>query len=88
MNQHSTQRKFALRWRGPFVVVKVYDNAVYSVRELDGAIHRIPYAGKRVKLFKRRMKFDLVGVDEANHHQEDEDDSTDSEESRGDPNEE
>jgi len=56
-NQHSSQKKFARRWRGPYVVTKVHNNATYSVRELDGAEYRTPYAGKRVKLFKRRVGF-------------------------------
>ena len=57
LNQHATIKKFALRWRGPFVVVMVHPNATYTVRELDGAIHSERYAGKRVKLFKRRTQF-------------------------------
>lgn len=57
--QHSTKAKFMRRWRGPFVVVTVHANATYTVRELDGAVHQLPYAGKRVKLFKRRLKFHL-----------------------------
>jgi len=57
--QHSTKSKFMRRWRGLFVVVIVHTNATYTVRELDGAIHQLPYAGKRVKLFKRRLKFHL-----------------------------
>ncbi|KAL3680524.1 hypothetical protein R1sor_023480 [Riccia sorocarpa] len=32
----------------------VYDNATYALRELDGTPLRIPVAGKRVKLFKKR----------------------------------
>ena len=60
--QHSTKAKFIRRWRGPFVVVAVHSNATYTVRELDGAIHQIPYAGKRVKLFKQRLKFHLQDV--------------------------
>lgn len=56
LNQHSTINKFALRWRGPFVVVIVHTNATYTVRELDGTIHSERYAGKRVKLFKRRTQ--------------------------------
>ena len=56
--QHSASKKFAQRFKGPYVVTKLHDNATYSVRELDGAEHRIPYAGKRVKLFKRRVESD------------------------------
>jgi len=60
--QHSTKAKFIRRWRGPFVVVTVHPNATYTVRELDGAVHQVPYAGKRVKLFKQRLKFHLQDV--------------------------
>ena len=54
--QHSALKKFAQRFRGPYVVTKVHDNATYTVRELDGIEHRVPYAGKRVKLFKQRSE--------------------------------
>ena len=53
-HQHSTLRKFARRWFGPYVVVAVHDNATYTLRELDGTTLRIPIAGKRMKAFKRR----------------------------------
>ncbi|KAL3695983.1 hypothetical protein R1sor_010059 [Riccia sorocarpa] len=54
-NQHSTERKFARRWFGPYVVVDVHENATYSLRKLDGTPLRLPIAGKRVKVFKRRV---------------------------------
>jgi hypothetical protein len=47
-------RKFAKRWFRPYVVIKVHSNGTYSLRELDGTLLRIPVAGKRVKVFKRR----------------------------------
>lgn len=53
-HQHSTLRKFARRWFGPYVVVEVHDNATYTLRELDGTQLRIPVAGKRIKAFKKR----------------------------------
>jgi hypothetical protein len=53
-HQHSTVRKFAKRWFGPYVVIKVYENGTYSLRELDGTPLRVPVAGKRIKAFKRR----------------------------------
>ena len=69
--QHSASKKFAQRFKGPYVVTKVHDNATYSVQELDGAEHRLPYAGKRIKLFKRRVESkdnahaDMEDVDES-----------------------
>lgn len=53
-HQHSTLRKFARRWFGPYVVTKVHENATYSLRELDGTPLRVPVAGKRIKAFRRR----------------------------------
>ena len=53
-HQHSTVRKFSRRWFGPYVVVATYDNATYTLRELDGTVLKIPIAGKRIKAFKRR----------------------------------
>ena len=51
-NQHSTYRKVAKRWFGPYHVKHVHDNATYSLCELDGTDLKVPIAGKRVKLFK------------------------------------
>ncbi|KAL3680996.1 hypothetical protein R1sor_023952 [Riccia sorocarpa] len=53
-NQHSALRKFSRRWFGPYVVVRVLDNATYLLRELDGTPLRVPIARKRMKIFKRR----------------------------------
>ena len=39
-------------------MVTCHSNSTYTIRELDGAVHRVPYAGKRVKLFKRRISFE------------------------------
>ncbi|GGV52728.1 hypothetical protein GCM10010495_82110 [Kitasatospora herbaricolor] len=36
------------------MVTTVHGNAIYSLRELDGTKLKIPIAGKRVKIFKRR----------------------------------
>ena len=56
-HQHSTVRKFAKRWFGPYVVVKVHPNGTYSLRELNGVPLRVPVAGKRIKTFRRSRKF-------------------------------
>ena len=79
-NQHSTIRKFAKRWFGPYVVKRVNDNATYLLRELDGTELKIPVAGKRVKLFQRRGEIQLfegadedmeeAEVDESEEHEE------------------
>ena len=53
-HQYTTIQKFAKRWFGPYEVRKVSDNGTYRLCELDGTILRVPIAGKRVKIFKKR----------------------------------
>ena len=53
-HQHTTMRKFVKRWFGPYEVRKVFDNGTYRLCELDGTVLRVPIAGKRVKIFKKR----------------------------------
>ena len=52
--QHSTERKFARRWFGPYEVRQSHDNRTYQLSELDGTMLRTPIAGKRIKIFKKR----------------------------------
>ena len=75
-NQHSTSRKFAKRWFGLYVVKQAYDNATDLLKELDGTELKIPIAGKRIKLFKRRGDdHSLENLDDIGN--EDEDDFND-----------
>ena len=53
-NQYSAIRKMIKRWFGPYEVVQAFDNGTYLLSELDGTKIKVPSAGKRVKLFKRR----------------------------------
>ena len=53
-HQYTTIRKFAKRWFGPYEVRKVFDNETYCLCQLDGAVLRVPIAGKQVKIFKKR----------------------------------
>jgi Integrase zinc binding domain/RNase H-like domain found in reverse transcriptase/Reverse transcriptase (RNA-dependent DNA polymerase) len=69
-HQHSTVRKFAKRWIGPYVVTKVHLNGTYVLRELDGVSLRVPVAGKRIKVFRRSGKFHLEDIEEIFHPQE------------------
>ena len=57
-NQHSTIRKFAKRWFGPYIVKKVYDNATYILSELDGSLLQTVMPGKRLKIFKKRYELE------------------------------
>ena len=61
-NQYTTMRKFSKRWFGPYVVKHVHDNATYSLFELDGTYVKIPVAGKRIKVFKKREDSGLQDV--------------------------
>ena len=57
-NQHSTTRKFARRWFGPYVVTSANDNATYHLAELDKSRLAVPIAGTRVNIFKKRQDED------------------------------
>lgn len=50
-NQHSTARKFAKRWFGPYVVKKNHNNATYLLQEFSGIELKVPIAEKKIKLF-------------------------------------
>ena len=63
-NQHSTVRKFAQRWFGPYIVRKVYDNFTYKLSELDGTLILNVVAGKRIKVFKKRFELEPSPIDE------------------------
>ena len=55
------------------MVVTIQPNSNYIVRELDGTIHCVPYAGKRVKIFKRRVYFEGDEILDSDVENEDED---------------
>lgn len=79
-HQHSTVRKFARRWIGPYVVTKVHLNGTYSLRELDGTSLRVPMAGKRIKVFRRSGRFHLEAMEDILNPQNLEEGETDEEE--------
>ena len=54
-NQHKTTRKFTRRWFSPYVVTSANDNTTYHLTELEGSRLAIPFAGKRVQIFKKRQ---------------------------------
>ena len=70
-HQHTTIRKFAKRWFGPYEVRKVFDNGTYRLSELDGTILRVPIAGKWVKIFKKRTNNEsYVAIDETDNEEQ------------------
>ena len=83
-HQHTTVRKFTKRWFGPYEFRKVFDNGTYRLSELDGTILRVPIAGKRVKIFKKRTNNEsYVAIDETDNEEQPDKDrgDADSEES-------
>ena len=68
-NQHSTSRKFAKRWFGPYIIRQVNKNATYFLTEMDGVSLKLPIAGKRIKLFKRREDQSTNFLNEDNVHE-------------------
>lgn len=75
-HQHSAKRKFARRWFGPYVVTTAHNNGTYSLRELDGTLIRTPFAGKRIKAFKKRNeRFPVEDLDEFLQQQPDDEET-------------
>jgi hypothetical protein len=75
-----TLQNFAKRWFGPYEVQNVFDNGTYRLSELDGTELRVPIAGKRVKIFKKRTDKEPYNTDYEDQSDEDHD-ITESEES-------
>ena len=73
-NQHSTSRKFAKRWFGPYVIRQVNTNATYFLTEMDEAALKLPIGGKRIKLFKKREDQSANFLNEDNIHEAEEGD--------------
>jgi hypothetical protein len=74
-NQHATANKFARRWKRPYVIVKIFSNAVYRLRELDGSILANLVAGKRVKFYMQRVGQTKMFLDEVGDRSEEEEPS-------------
>ena len=82
-------RKMVKRWFGPYIVLRVFDNATYKLSELDGAELRVLIAGKRIKLFKKRdaelmmeniaPETEANGIDEQEEEEEVQEDEPDQE---------
>ncbi|KAH7415131.1 hypothetical protein KP509_14G029300 [Ceratopteris richardii] len=56
--QYDAKKKLTKRWFGPYVVMSVFENDTYALRELDGTPLRSLIARKRIKLFKKRNEAD------------------------------
>ena len=49
-------KKFLTRWKGPFQVVKWYENGSYKWQEVDGKIHQTRRNGWRLKPYFLRFE--------------------------------
>ena len=49
------QKKFQVRWEGPFRVVDCYANGTYQLADLDGTLHASRVNGLRLKIYNARL---------------------------------
>ncbi|MCO5548673.1 hypothetical protein L7F22_002132 [Adiantum nelumboides] len=49
------QKKFQIKWEGPFTVVNKFDNGTYQLADLDGAEHKYRVNGYRLKKYLARL---------------------------------
>ena len=56
------QKKFQVRWEGPFRVVDCFTNGTYQLSDLDGTLHASRVNGLRLKIYYARLM--LVKKDE------------------------
>ena len=49
------QKKFQVRWEGPFRVVDCFANGTYQLANLDGTLHASRINGLRLKIYNARL---------------------------------
>ncbi|MCO5579123.1 hypothetical protein L7F22_032975 [Adiantum nelumboides] len=49
------QKKFQIKWEGPFKVVECFSNGTYQLANLDGALHKSRVNGLPLKLYHARL---------------------------------
>lgn len=52
---HTFQKKFQIKWEGPFQVMEKFDNGTYQLADLDGALHANRVNSFRLKRYVARM---------------------------------
>ena len=62
------QKKFQVKWEGPFQVVECFANGTYQLANLDGTFHASRVNGLRLKLYHARLM--IVERDEENEEGE------------------
>ena len=49
------QRKFQIKWEGPFLVIDRFSNGTYQLADLDGSLHESRVNGYRLKKYFARL---------------------------------
>ena len=49
------QKKFQVKWEGPFKVVSCFANGTYKLADLDGTLHASRVNGLRLKIYHARL---------------------------------
>ena len=62
------QKKFQVKWEGPFKVVSCFTNGTYQLANLDGTLHASRVNGLRLKPYHARLM--IVEKDEENEEDE------------------
>ena len=62
------QKKFQIKWEGPFRVVESFANGTYQLADLDGTLHSLRVNGFRLKKYHSRLM--LVLKDEVHECEE------------------
>lgn len=52
---NSLQKKFQVKWEGPFMVMQVFPNGTYQLADLDGTLHASRVNGYRLKKYYARL---------------------------------
>ncbi len=61
------QKKFQIKWEGPFRVMDCFENGTYQLADLDGAPHASRVNGVRLKVYHARLM--MVSKDEMHGHE-------------------
>ena len=64
------QKKFQVRWEGPFRVVDCYANGTYQLADLDGTLHASRVNGLRLKICNARLMM-VIKAEEAEEETDD-----------------
>ena len=58
------QKKFQIKWEGPFKVVEAYANSTYQLADLDETLHGSKVNGYRLKKYVSRLMTAVADADQ------------------------